>query len=88
VQRTYSLSETCSIYEPCTARELYQKDDPKTRRGPEEFHPIDSKGFMICGFCNRPYREPMKKCPECGKYFQGPKPYRPKNFELECEACE
>jgi biotin synthase-related radical SAM superfamily protein len=89
--RVYSLSETCSIYNPCTPRELYQKDDPKTRKHPPEFKPIDALGCNGCDWCQRPYRENMMQCPECGKFFFGPiKNNYPRKLKLaiECDYCE
>jgi hypothetical protein len=84
VQETYSQSEVCPGI--CTPREAYNNDDPLTRKFKDYVY--DEKGFITCGFCGRPWRGMLKRCPECGGYFKGPKPYRPMKFALECEACE
>lgn len=92
MQKTYSRSETCSIYSPCTGRELYNSA-PWQEKGkrPEPFKPIDAKGLNGCEWCRKPYRENMMKCPDCGRYYFGPirNGYpRKLKLEIECEACE
>lgn len=46
----------------------------------------DDDPFYICFDCGRYRRDQLVQCPECGKYFKGPRPNFP--FDYECENCE
>jgi hypothetical protein len=93
VQETWSINETCSIYNACAGRENYNTK-PWYERGPrpKPFALIESKGVTTCEWCKRPYRENMNCCPECERFYFGPITptgyARVFKFQLECEACE
>jgi ssDNA-binding Zn-finger/Zn-ribbon topoisomerase 1 len=94
VQITYSLTETCETWdESCPAKQLWRLDaEQKRAQGILPTLPnkqvIDEKGFTTCNFCGKQARGQLKQCPECGKFFKGPRPYKPRNIDYECEACE
>jgi len=91
---TFLYRETCGYAKDCTVRELDVKkavEAVKTKdyngyRTTYKGMKQDEKGFRYCGYCQRIGRDQLVKCPTCGKYFRGPKPFFPVDFE--CENCE
>jgi hypothetical protein len=88
---TFLFKETCGYAKDCTVRELDVKRAQEALKSKSEFRSTykgikeDEDGFWYCGYCRRIGREQLVQCPNCKKFFRGPKPFFPVNYE--CEKC-
>lgn len=78
----YPLTETCSL--DCSQLELYtrQKGEiPYTKA-----LLFDEWRYLWCGHCKKILRNQLVQCPECDRYFRGPRRFFPADYE--CPECE
>ena len=94
---SYCLIENKQIFYPfevcngaCAARELVHKARSQGDFSQHIDYIYDQDGYFYCSYCKkilfRTFAQTLVQCPDCKRYFKGPK----RNFPIdyECVDCE